>query len=41
MPKSLFPNASQERRAELERDPTVKLLNEFDWGTTSLGAIPD
>lgn len=41
MPKSLFPNASQERRAELERDPTVKLLNEFDWGSTSLGAIPD
>jgi PAS domain S-box-containing protein len=41
MPKSLFPNASAERRDELERDPTVKLLNEFDWGNSSVGAIPD
>lgn len=41
MPRSLFPNAAPDVRAELERDPTIKLLNEFDWEGTPLGAIPD
>jgi PAS domain S-box-containing protein len=41
MPKSLFPNASAERRQELERDPTVKLFNTYDWSQNPLGPIPD
>lgn len=41
MPRSLFPNAAPERRAELERDPTVKLLNDYDWSTNPLGTIPE
>lgn len=41
MPKSLFPAASPEVRARLEQDPTLKLINEFDWSTTPLGPIPD
>ena len=41
MPKSLFPSASAEARADLELDPTLKLINEFDWSANSLGPIPD
>lgn len=41
MPRSLFPHASVETRAELERDPTVKLLNDYDWAANPLGLIPD
>ncbi|WP_449396430.1 PAS domain-containing protein [Devosia riboflavina] len=41
MPRSLFPNAAPETRAELERDPTVKLLNDYDWTQNPLGPIPD
>lgn len=41
MPQSLFPSASPEARARLEQDPTLKLLNDFDWSSTPLGAIPD
>ncbi len=41
MPKSLFPAASAEVRARLEQDPTLKLINDFDWSTNPLGPIPD
>lgn len=41
MPRSLFPNAAPETRAALERDPTVKLFNEYDWTQNQLGPIPD
>jgi len=41
MPRSLFPHAAPEARAELERDPTIKLLNDYDWAQNSLGPIPD
>jgi PAS domain S-box-containing protein len=37
MPRSLFPKATPETRAGLERDPTIKLLNEFPWAETQLG----
>ena len=40
MPKSLFPHAAPEVRAQLERDPTVKLLNDYDWANSPLGPIP-
>ncbi|HTM77574.1 MAG TPA: PAS domain-containing protein, partial [Devosia sp.] len=40
MPKSLFPAASAETRARLEQSPTLKLVNDFDWTSTSLGPIP-
>lgn len=40
MPNSLFPNASPELRYHLEKDPTVKLFNEFDWSKNELGPIP-
>ncbi|WEK02719.1 MAG: PAS domain-containing protein [Candidatus Devosia phytovorans] len=40
MPKSLFPAASPEARERLERDPTLKLINEFDWSSHPLGPIP-
>lgn len=41
MPRSLFPHAAPETRAALERDPTVKLFNDHDWTTNTLGPIPD
>lgn len=41
MPKSLFPTASPDARARLEHDPTLKLINEFDWSGNPLGPIPD
>ena len=41
MPRSLFPSASPETRQRLERDSTLKLLNEFDWAANPLGPIPD
>lgn len=41
MPKSLFPSASPEARARLELDPTLKLINDFDWSASPLGLIPD
>lgn len=41
MPRSLFPHAAPEIRAALERDPTVKLLNDYDWTQNPLGPIPD
>ena len=40
MPQSLFPAASPERRARLEANPTVKLLNDYDWAGNPLGPIP-
>ncbi|MGB3336804.1 MAG: PAS domain-containing protein [Devosia sp.] len=40
MPKSLFPTASPEARARLEQDPTLKLINGFDWSANPLGPIP-
>lgn len=41
MPRTLFPAASPESRAQLEQDPTLKLLNDFDWAANALGPIPD
>lgn len=41
MPKSLFPAASAGTRARLEQDPTLKLVNEFDWADNPLSPIPD
>lgn len=41
MPKTLFPSASPEERARLEQDPTLKLINGFDWSANPLGPIPD
>jgi PAS domain S-box-containing protein len=41
MPKSLFPAASSEVRARLEQDPTLKLINDFDWSANPLGPIPE
>ncbi|HEV7344720.1 MAG TPA: PAS domain-containing protein [Devosia sp.] len=41
MPNSLFPAADAETRALLEQDPTLKLVNEFDWSATPLGPIPE
>ena len=40
MPKSLFPAASETTRAQLEQDPGLKLLNEYDWSRNPLGEIP-
>lgn len=40
MPKSLFPAASDTTRAQLEQDPGLKLLNEYDWSSNPLGEIP-
>jgi len=40
MPKSLFPHATPEERARIEQDPTVKLLNDYDWSANPLGPIP-
>src|SRR5688572_14761135 len=40
MPKSLFPAASPETRARLEQNPTLKLINEYDWSANPLGPIP-
>jgi PAS domain S-box-containing protein len=40
MPRSLFPAASPEARARLEQDPTLKLINDFDWSGNPLGPIP-
>jgi PAS domain S-box-containing protein len=39
MPRSLFPNAPVQVRTELERDPTIKLLNEYNWSENALGPI--
>ncbi len=39
MPTSLFPRATPEQRQRLETDPTIKLLNDFDWSGTPLGPI--
>jgi len=41
MPKSLFPAASPEARDRLEQDPTLRLINDFDWAANPLGPIPD
>ena len=41
MPKSLFPAAAPELREKLECDPTLKLINEFDWAANPLGPIPE
>jgi PAS domain S-box-containing protein len=41
MPKSLFPAADQETRARLEENPTLKLINDYDWASNPLGPIPD
>ncbi|UYN99746.1 MAG: PAS domain-containing protein [Devosia sp.] len=41
MPKSLFPQATPETRARLEQDPTLKLINDYDWTQNPLGPIPD
>ncbi|UJW85596.1 PAS domain-containing protein [Devosia sp. SL43] len=41
MPKSLFPEADTETRARLEQNPTLKLINDYDWASNSLGPIPD
>ncbi|SFV35727.1 PAS domain S-box-containing protein [Devosia crocina] len=41
MPRSLFPNAAPDVRAALELDPTIKLLNDYDWSQNPLGIIPD
>ncbi|SEP75584.1 PAS domain S-box-containing protein [Devosia sp. YR412] len=41
MPKSLFPAASLETRQRLEQDPTLKLINDYDWSTNPLGPIPE
>lgn len=41
MPRSLFPNAAPETRAALERDPAIKLLNDYDWTQNRLGPIPE
>ena len=41
MPRSLFPAASAETRNRLEQSPALKLINEFDWSQTPLGAIPN
>ena len=41
MPQTLFPSASPEVRADLELDPTLKLINDFDWAANPLGPIPD
>ena len=41
MPKSLFPAASPETRAQLEQDPTLKLINDYDWSANPLGPIPE
>ncbi|WP_172122796.1 MULTISPECIES: PAS domain-containing protein [unclassified Devosia] len=40
MPRSLFPAASPEVRARLELDPTIKLINHYDWASNPLGPIP-
>ena len=40
MPRSLFPVASPETRARLESDPTLKLINDYDWAANPLGPIP-
>lgn len=40
MPKSLFPAAAPETRQQLEQDPTLKLINDFDWSANPLGPIP-
>ncbi|MEO5805270.1 PAS domain-containing protein [Devosia sp.] len=39
MPKSLFPAATPEVRERLERSPTLKLVNDFDWSGNPLGPI--
>jgi PAS domain S-box-containing protein len=41
MPKSLFPLAGVETRQRLEQDPTLKLINDYDWASNRLGPIPD
>ncbi|WP_240232953.1 PAS domain-containing sensor histidine kinase [Devosia lacusdianchii] len=41
MPRSLFPAASPETRARLEQNPTLKLINDYDWSSNRLGPIPD
>ena len=41
MPKSLFPIASAETRAQLEQDPLLKLTNDYDWSANPLGPIPN
>lgn len=40
MPKSLFPLASPQTRERLESDPTLRLVNDFDWAGNPLGPIP-
>lgn len=40
MPRSLFPAASPDTRERLEQDPTLKLINAFDWSANRLGPIP-
>ncbi len=41
MLRSLFPAASPEVRARLELDPTIKLINLYDWASNPLGPIAD
>lgn len=41
MPRSLFPAASSETRERLERNATLKLINDFDWAANPLGPIPN
>jgi PAS domain S-box-containing protein len=40
MPTTLFPAAGAELRDRLESIETVRLVNSYDWGSTSLGPIP-
>jgi len=39
MPRSLFPASTPETRARLHQDPTLKLLNDYDWAANPLGPI--
>ena len=41
MPRSLFPAAAPDTRARLEQNPTLKLINDYDWAANPLGPIPD
>ncbi|RYE54217.1 MAG: PAS domain S-box protein, partial [Hyphomicrobiales bacterium] len=36
---TLFPQADAETGARFERDPTIKLFNEFEWSQTELGPL--
>jgi PAS domain S-box-containing protein len=39
MPNTLFPTADDQARQRLAANPTLALLNSFDWSKTSLGPI--